>query len=586
MLMWIMSDRAIPRSFRIMEGFGVHTFRLVNAEGRSTFVKFHWKPKQGLHRWSGTRRSRSAAPIPTSTAATCGTPSARRLPRVGTGPAAVRRRLRRPFAFDVLDPTKIIPEEQVPVRRVGRMVLDRVVGQLLCRDRAGRVLHAEHRARHRLHQRPAAAGPEVLLPRHPAQAPGRPELHPPAGQRAQVPGRQLPAGRAYGDGQPARPGQLRAQLLGPARARARTRPPASDLPRRPGRQAGPKRRLRPESFADHYSQARQFYISQTEVEQRHIADAFTFELSKCDQEAIRDPDGGRAAQRRRGPGRGGGRRARPARDAGRRCPPPAKPSADLPASPALSILANGPESFAGRKSASWSPTASTPPARRTAVGGRAGEGHRRDRRAHGCRRRRQRRQRAGRPAARRGPVGALRRRRIIATRRAAALAALPAARDFVADAYAHCKFIGYTRRRALFEAAGRAPCSTMASSASTIITPPSSSPDAPAISGHARPIWRKGPTQPGPQPVRPGTRLSRREEAWKTAEILVLRHQLAVLHGSSHADRTLDWTDPPGGPGRARAPPSATPGASRLPGRPGLKRCERYHTRGWSPGSG
>jgi catalase len=56
MIMWIMSDRAIPRSFRFMEGFGVHTFRLVNATGKSTFVKFHWKPKQGCSRWCGTRR--------------------------------------------------------------------------------------------------------------------------------------------------------------------------------------------------------------------------------------------------------------------------------------------------------------------------------------------------------------------------------------------------------------------------------------------------------------------------------------------------------------------------------------------------
>ena len=75
MVMWIMSDRAIPRSFRFMEGFGVHTFRLVNAEGKSTFVKFHWKPKLGLQSVVWNEASRSTAPTPTSTAATCGTPS-------------------------------------------------------------------------------------------------------------------------------------------------------------------------------------------------------------------------------------------------------------------------------------------------------------------------------------------------------------------------------------------------------------------------------------------------------------------------------------------------------------------------------
>jgi catalase len=115
-----------------------------------------------------------------------------------------------------------------------------------------------------------------------------------------------------------------------------------------GSQPGPKRRLRPESFADHYSQARQFYISQTETERRHISEAFTFELSKCDRTDIRarmvaglrnvDEDlarqvaGGLGLRDLPGPAPA----ARPVRD-------------DLAASPALSILRNGPESFAGRK---------------------------------------------------------------------------------------------------------------------------------------------------------------------------------------------------------------------------------------------
>ena len=127
MLMWIMSDRAIPRSFRFMEGFGVHTFRLVNAEGQSTYVKFHWKPKQGLQSvvWNEAVKISGADPD-----------FHRRdmwdaiqrgdFPEWELGLQLFGDEFADRFGFDVLDPTKIIPEEEVPVRRVGRMVLDRL----------------------------------------------------------------------------------------------------------------------------------------------------------------------------------------------------------------------------------------------------------------------------------------------------------------------------------------------------------------------------------------------------------------------------------------------------------------------------
>ena len=128
MMMWAMSDRAIPRSFRFMEGFGVHTFRLVNAAGKSTFVKFHWKPKLGhpvggLERGGQDQRRRPGLPPPRPVERD----PVRRFPGMGAGLAALRRGIRRRFEFDVLDATKIIPEEQVPVRSVGRLVLDRCV---------------------------------------------------------------------------------------------------------------------------------------------------------------------------------------------------------------------------------------------------------------------------------------------------------------------------------------------------------------------------------------------------------------------------------------------------------------------------
>ncbi len=128
MLLWIMSDRAIPRSFRFMEGFGVHTFRFVTADGRSTYVKFHWKPKGGLQSvvWNEAVKINGADPD-----------FHRRdlwdaiqrgdLPEWELGVQLFDDDFADRFPFDILDPTKLIPEEEVPVRRVGRLVLDRVV---------------------------------------------------------------------------------------------------------------------------------------------------------------------------------------------------------------------------------------------------------------------------------------------------------------------------------------------------------------------------------------------------------------------------------------------------------------------------
>ena len=128
MVMWIMSDRTIPRSFRFMEGFGVHTFRLINAEGKSTFVKFHWKPKLGLQSvvWNEAVKINGADPDfhrrDLWNAIQMGD-----YPEWELGLQLFDEEFAEQFAFDVLDATKIIPEEEVPIRRVGRLVLDRCV---------------------------------------------------------------------------------------------------------------------------------------------------------------------------------------------------------------------------------------------------------------------------------------------------------------------------------------------------------------------------------------------------------------------------------------------------------------------------
>src|SRR5688500_12230044 len=126
MLMWVMSDRAIPRSYRTMQGFGVNTYRLVNAEGESVFVKFHWLPKQGTHSlvWDEAVRISGADPDfhrrDLWEAIEAGA-----YPEWDLGLQIFTEEQAEQFSFDVLDATKIVPEELVPVRTVGRLVLNR-----------------------------------------------------------------------------------------------------------------------------------------------------------------------------------------------------------------------------------------------------------------------------------------------------------------------------------------------------------------------------------------------------------------------------------------------------------------------------
>ena len=179
----------------------------------------------------------------------------RRLPRVGTRCPGVRRRLCRRVRLRRLGRHQDHPggtgpgdADRANGARPGR-------GQLLRRDRAGRVLHPERGARHRLHQRPAAPGPQLLVPGHAAQAPRWAELHPPAGERAEVPGRPLPAGRPHGLRQSGRSDQLRTQQgdWGDARDHARirsadsrrSRPTSRERSNASGRSASPTTTARP-----------------------------------------------------------------------------------------------------------------------------------------------------------------------------------------------------------------------------------------------------------------------------------------------------------------------------------------------------
>jgi catalase len=126
MLMWAMSDRAIPRSYRMMEGFGIHTFRFVNAKGKSTFVKFHWKPKLGMQAvlWDEALKLQ-AADNDFHRRDLWEAINAGDYPEWELGIQEFDEKFADKLPYDVLDPTKIIPEEVLPVRLIGRMVLDR-----------------------------------------------------------------------------------------------------------------------------------------------------------------------------------------------------------------------------------------------------------------------------------------------------------------------------------------------------------------------------------------------------------------------------------------------------------------------------
>ena len=345
MIMWVMSDRAIPRSFRFMEGFGVHTFRLVNAKGESTFVKFHWKPKLGMQSvlWNEAVKINGADPDfhrrDLWTAIQTGN-----FPEWELQFQLFDQAFADSFEFDVLDPTKLIPEEVLPPIPVGRLVLDRMPDNFFAETEQVAFMTQNVPPGIDFSNDPLLQGRnfsylDTQLKRlgspnftHiPINAPKCPFHH---FQQDGHMAMRNPVGRV--NYQPNSFGE------GPRESPQRGFTPFADV------EGGPKRRLRAESFADHYSQARQFFISQTEGEQHHIAAALIFELSKVKTPVIRERvvshllniDDTLANL----VGTGLGLQAMPkAADA-------AVPTRqDLDGSAKLSIVENGPQRFEGRK---------------------------------------------------------------------------------------------------------------------------------------------------------------------------------------------------------------------------------------------
>lgn len=285
MLMWVMSDRGLPRSFRMMEGFGVHTFRMINAKGESKFVKFHWRPKLGTFSviWPEAVKINGADPD-FHRRDFWNAIHAGDFPEWELSVQAFTEEQANEFDFDVLDPTKLIPEELVPLTPLGKMVLNRNVDNFFAETEQvafcpshlvpgidfsndpllqGRLFSYLDTQLSRLgspnfHQIP------VNKPKCPFanfQRDGHMQMEIPTGNVANEP-------NSIDNGTP-------------------REDPAAGFTSYPAEEQGQKLRIRPESFADHYTQARMFWGSMTESEQRHIVGGFAFELGKCDEVKIR-----------------------------------------------------------------------------------------------------------------------------------------------------------------------------------------------------------------------------------------------------------------------------------------------------------
>jgi len=286
MVMWIMSDRTLPRSLRMIEGFGVHSFRLINKAGESTFVKFHWRPKLGLQStiWDETVKI-SGADQDFHRRDMFEAIAAGNFPEWEFAVQLFTQEEADRFPFDHLDATKLIPEELVPLQVIGRMVLDRWPNNFFAETEQvafcpthvvpgidfsndpllqGRLFSYLDTQLSRLgssnfHQIPVNA-PKCPFANH--QRDGHMQMAQPEGRVAYEP-----------------------NSLSENSARET---PAKGFRSAAVTETGEKGRIRADSFADHYSQARQFYLSQTAYEQAHIASALVFELSKVEHVHVRE----------------------------------------------------------------------------------------------------------------------------------------------------------------------------------------------------------------------------------------------------------------------------------------------------------
>ena len=285
MILWAMSDRTLPRSLRMIEAFGIHSFRLINDAGRSTFVKFHWRPKLGLQStlWNEAVKIAGADPDfhrrDLFEAITSGNP-----PEWEFAVQLFTQEQADEFPFDHLDATKLIPEELVPLKVVGRMVLDRWPDNFFAETEQAAYCPANIVPGIDFSNDPLLQGRLFSYLDTQLTRLGSPNFH-----QLPINAPKCPFANNQRDGKmqhavPKGRVAYEPSSLEPARREAG----ASGFASFPASDSGERGRIRSETFADHYSQARMFFHSQTAPEQGHIVNAFVFELSKVEAPAVRE----------------------------------------------------------------------------------------------------------------------------------------------------------------------------------------------------------------------------------------------------------------------------------------------------------
>lgn len=288
MIMWLMSDRAIPRSFRMMEGFGVHSFKFINEQGDVHFVKFHFKPKLGVHSVAWPEAQKISGNDPDFhrrdlwEAIENGA-----FPKWDFGVQVVPEEDEHKFDFDLLDPTKIIPEELIPVELVGTLTLNRNPDNFFAETEQvafhpGHIVPGIDFTNDPLLQGRLFSYTDTQLTRL-----GSPNFH------------EIPINRSITTiHNNQRDGHMRQQIV---KGKVSYEPnsmgggcPFQAMMKEGGfvsqeeRVEGHKVRARSSSFVDHYSQAKLFYNSQSAFEKTHLQNALVFELSKVTLPAIRE----------------------------------------------------------------------------------------------------------------------------------------------------------------------------------------------------------------------------------------------------------------------------------------------------------
>lgn len=286
MVMWIMSDRTIPRSLRMIEGFAVHSFRLIDEAGAATFVKFHWRPKLGLQSTTWDEAVKiSGADQDFHRRDMFEAVTAGEFPEWEFAVQLFTQEQADEFPFDHLDATKLIPEELVPLRVIGRLVLDRWPNNFFAETEQVAYCPSHIVPGIDFSNDPLLQG--RLTSYHDTQLLrlGSPNFHQIPINAPKCPFANLQRDGAMQMEQPTgRVSYEPNSLSGDAPRES----PARGFHSAAVAEVGDKGRIRAASFADHYSQARQFYESQTVYEQAHIAAALVFELSKVEHPHVRE----------------------------------------------------------------------------------------------------------------------------------------------------------------------------------------------------------------------------------------------------------------------------------------------------------